>query len=276
MNQSSSTTAPTTATATAPAGAASVSAARPPVSPPSVWRMAWRQLQRDFRAGELRLILLAVALAVAALSAVGFLADRLQSSLARDARTLLGGDAVVASDQPLPADFADTARRMGLATAWTATFPSMARHPQDLSTGLVAVKAVSAGYPLRGRLEIEPGAVAVAGGGGQTLKSVAQGPAAGEAWVDAAVLDLLQIRLGDALLLGDASLRVSAVLRVEPDRGAGFLNFAPRLMMNAGDLASTRLIQPASRVTWRLAVAGREGRGAETARPRPEIGRAHV
>lgn len=262
MNQPSS----ATASASASAGAATVSAARATVSPPPVWRMAWRQLQRDFRAGELRLILLAVALAVAALSAVGFLADRLQSSLARDARTLLGGDAVVASDQPLPADFADTARRMGLATAWTATFPSMARHSQDLSTGLVAVKAVSEGYPLRGRLEIEPVAVAVAGGGGgQTLKSVAQGPAAGEAWVDAAVLDLLQIRLGDALLLGDASLRVSAVLQVEPDRGAGFLNFAPRLMMNAGDLASTRLIQPASRVTWRLAVAGREGRGAETA-----------
>jgi putative ABC transport system permease protein len=124
MNQPTS----ATASASASAGAATVSAARATVSPPPVWRMAWRQLQRDFRAGELRLILLAVALAVAALSAVGFLADRLQSSLARDARTLLGGDAVVASDQPLPADFADTARRMGLATAWTATFPSMARH----------------------------------------------------------------------------------------------------------------------------------------------------
>lgn len=229
--------------------------------------MAWRQFLRDFRAGELRLIGLAVILAVAALSSVGFFSDRLQAGLARDARSLLGGDAVVASDQPLPRAFADTATQMGLKLASTASFPSMARAPDERGgqSLLVSVKAASAGYPLRGLLRIsgEPGAT----GDVATLpeRAVAQGPAPGSTWVDAAVLDALQLQLGDTLMLGDAGLRITAVLRVEPDRGAGFLNFAPRVLMHTTDLDATRLIQPASRVTWRLAVAAHEGRGASTA-----------
>src|SRR3954471_14473388 len=90
----------------------------------SLWHLAWRQMARDFRAGELRLLVVAVTLAVAALSAVGFFADRLNHGLARDARQLLGGDAIVASDQPLPPAFADKARELGLKTANTSTFPS--------------------------------------------------------------------------------------------------------------------------------------------------------
>src|SRR4026209_300254 len=67
-----------------------------PLRSASLWHLAWRQLGRDFRAGELRLLIGAVTLAVAALSAVGFFADRLNHGLTRDARQLLGGDAVIA------------------------------------------------------------------------------------------------------------------------------------------------------------------------------------
>src|SRR5436190_18955933 len=111
--------------------------------PASLWRLAWRQLARDFRAGELRLLVVAVMLAVAALSAVGFFADRINGGLARDARQLLGGDAIVSSDQPAPAQFADKARALGLATATTAAFPSMGRAPDDKggASRLVTVKA---------------------------------------------------------------------------------------------------------------------------------------
>ena len=132
-----------------------------PNKPPSVLHLAWRQLLRDFRAGELRLMLVAVALAVAAICSVGFFADRLQAGLARDALTLLGGDAVVASDQPLPASFETTAREMGLKTARNVRFPSMARAPDARggASKLVSVKAVSAGYPLRGTLRISPAAL---------------------------------------------------------------------------------------------------------------------
>src|SRR5437868_9001656 len=97
----------------------------------SLWHLAWRQLTRDFRAGELRLLMFAVTLAVAALCAVGFFADRLNLGLTRDARQLLGGDAIIASDQPTPPSLVAQARAMQLAVANSAIFPSMARAGDD-------------------------------------------------------------------------------------------------------------------------------------------------
>ncbi|MFI4930748.1 MAG: ABC transporter permease [Burkholderiales bacterium] len=212
--------------------------------------MAARQLRRDLRAGELRLLVVAVTLAVAALTAVGFLADRLNAALARDARALLGGDAIVASDLPAPPGFAAQAAQLKLRTATQTSFPSMARATEARGGGarLVSVKAVSEAYPLRGRLTLRG-----ADGLEQTL---AAAPARGRAWVDAAVLGSLKLSLGDALLLGDAQFTIERVITLEPDRGTGFVNFAPRVMIAQADLEGTGLIQPGSRVSYRLAVAG--------------------
>ena len=89
--------------------------------------LGWRTLWRDWRAGELRLLLVAVTLAVAALTSVGFFADRLDNGLQRDARQLLGGDVVIASDQPAPARFSQQAQALGLQQVNTLGFPTMAR-----------------------------------------------------------------------------------------------------------------------------------------------------
>lgn len=228
----------------------------------SVWTLGWRSLWRDLRAGELRLLAVAVVLAVAALSAVGFFADRLQAGLARDARQLLGGDVVVASDQPPAAAFVEQARAWGLATVATATFPTMARasDAQGGASRLVALKSVDEGYPLRG-------SVTLSDGPGQPETAARGIPGRGTAWVDAALLEALDLKLGDALLLGDASFTLAKLIVVEPDRGAGFMNFAPRVLINSADLPATRLVQPASRIGYRLAVAadgsaGREGQAA--------------
>ncbi len=213
-------------------------------------RLGCRQLWRDLRAGELRLLMLSVALAVAALTAVGFLADRMQTGLWRDARQLLGGDAVVVSDRPTPEAAQQEAVRRGLVTNTNVGFPTMARVPQaDGASRLVALKAVAPGYPLRGALELRRDADAA-------QDSI---PPRGQVWVDQALLDALDLAPGQTLALGERVLRISAVIEREPDRGAGFMNFAPRVMMNIADLASTALVQPASRVTWRMAVAGPEG-----------------
>src|SRR3954451_20244602 len=96
---------------------------------PSAWQLGWRTLWRDLRAGELKLLLVAVTLAVAALTAVGFFADRLKGGLARDARQLLGGDAVLVSDNPTPPAFVQQARAMGLQATTNIVFPTMARAP---------------------------------------------------------------------------------------------------------------------------------------------------
>jgi putative ABC transport system permease protein len=118
-------------------------------------RLGWRTLWRDLRAGELRLLIVAVLLAVAALTAVGFFADRLQGGLKRDARQLLGGDAVIVSDNPTPEAFVAQAKSLGLEGTGTYGFPTMARaeDAQGGASKLVALKAVTAGYPLRGSLQ---------------------------------------------------------------------------------------------------------------------------
>ena len=221
------------------------------VRPPRLWHVAARQTWRDFQAGELRLLALAVLLAVAALTAVAFFADRLNAGLARDARQLLGGDAVVASDQPAPAGLSQRAQALGLQTAFSAGFPSMGRAPDSRggASRLVAVKAVSPNYPLRGQLQLKSGPEAL-------VQVAPGGPPRGVVWVDEAVLESLGLSMGDDLLLGDATLKIERLIVVEPDRGAGFLSFAPRVMLHMADLPATGLVQPASRITWRLAVAG--------------------
>jgi putative ABC transport system permease protein len=219
----------------------------------SFWRLGWRTLWRDVRSGELRLLVLAVTLAVAALTAVGFFADRLQGGLQRDARQLLGGDAVVATDNPTPTVFTQQAQRQGLRAVHTLTFPTMARASdmQGGSAKLVALKAVEPGYPLRGALRIKSRTGAI--------EKVAQSiPEPGQVWVETQLMDALGLSMGDALLLGNSRFTIAAAIAVEPDRGTGFMNFSPRVMVNSADIEATSLIQPASRISYRMAVAGDE------------------
>lgn len=225
------------------------------------WSLGWSSLVRDWRAGELRLLVLAVTLAVAALTAVGFFADRLQGGLTRDASALIGGDAVVSSDHALPGAFEARARELGLTATQTLGFPTMgrARDEEGGAARLVALKAVGEGYPLRGTMR-------VAEAQGAPDIATRDIPAPGTAWVDEALLVALNLKMGDPLLLGDTSLRIARIVVVEPDRGGGFMSFAPRVMLNAADLPATGLVQPASRLTYRLAVAGDTARVTDFSR----------
>ncbi|WP_423460736.1 ABC transporter permease [Ottowia sp. VDI28] len=214
--------------------------------------LGWRTLWRDLRSGELRLLMVAVTLAVAALTAVGFFSDRLQSGLQRDARQLLGGDAVVVTDTPPAAEWRQQADAQGLQSVLTLSFPTMGRAAdgQGGATRLVALKAVGPGYPLRGSLRLTQTLEDTTGAATREI------PARGEAWVEPPLLEALGLRVGDTLLLGDGSLRIAHLISFEPDRGSGFMSFAPRVMINEADLPATNLVQPASRITYRLALAG--------------------
>jgi putative ABC transport system permease protein len=219
----------------------------------SYLRLGWRTLWRDVRSGELRLLIVAVTLAVAALTAVGFFADRLQGGLQRDARQLLGGDAVVSSDNPPPPAFEDMARSLRLQVVHTLGFPTMARasDAQGGAAKLVALKVVEPGYPLRGKLRVTTAPDAPDAPTSDT-------PAKGEAWVEAGLLDAVGLKVGDPLLLGDARFTVGRIITIEPDRGGGFMSFSPRVMITRADVEGTGLIQPASRLNYRMAVAGAE------------------
>lgn len=208
---------------------------------------ALRQLRSAWRAGEIRVLLFALVLAVAAMTAVGFFADRIEAALGRQGGMLLGGDLVVVSDHPVPPSFAEQANKSGLRTAQTMEFPSMVMRGEI--GRLSEIKAVSAGYPLRGKLAIadEPFA---------PVRNPEGVPAPGEVWIEPRLASLLEVRQGEVLGVGERQLKVAAILQEEPARGGDMFSFAPRLMMNIDDVASTGLIQYGSRVRYRLLVAG--------------------
>jgi putative ABC transport system permease protein len=217
-------------------------------------KLSLRMTARDWRAGELRFLLIALIIAVSALSAVGFFVDRMRAGLNRDAHQLLGADLLINADTPLAPAWRAEAQRRGLVLADTVTFPSMAQagEGEQSVAQLASVKAVSPGYPLRGQLKISTEAAQATAALGSKTKAT---PEAGSVWVDANVLTALKTGIGGTLRLGEKQFRIAQLIASEPDRGASFANFAPRVMLALGDLAATGLVDNGSRVTYRLQVA---------------------
>lgn len=219
----------------------------------NILAFSFRMLRRDARAGELHLLVLALVVAVAALSAVAFFTDRVDRALAREANQLLGADLLLIADHPWSAAFPDGARQAGLSVVQTQSFPSMvsAGSGEGSRVQLAEIKAVEAGYPLRGRLRTAPELHAP--------DAPANGiPVAGIVWVEERLATALNLAVGDPIAVGQVALRVGAILTQEPDRGVNFFSVAPRLLMNLSDLGRTGLVGTGSRVSYRLLVAGEE------------------
>ncbi len=217
------------------------------LGPGTVLMLAMRMLARDWRAGEQRLLALALVVAVASVTTVAFFADRVSRSLTSEANQLLGADLVVVSDKPIAGRFMQAAQRLELSTTEAVRFPSMSQYGGR--TLLTEVKAIAPGYPLRGQLRIRSSEAGIDFKPGGI-------PVVGEVWVDDRLLRRLGLKIGDRLGLGEREFTVAAMVSEEPESSAGFINLGPRLMMNAADLASTGLIQSGSRVSYRLFVAG--------------------
>ena len=207
-----------------------------------------RGLRRELRSSELAWLLVALTLSVAALSSVSFLADRMQRAFQFDARQLLAADMLLAGDRPIPERFLVEAQARNLQMAQTVVFPSMATVGSH--SKLSSLKAVSSNYPLRGQLQIDRQKETLA------MSKQENGPSKGMVWVDLAMLNSLHAKVGDQITLGDQRFTIDAILLRELDRGAGFMNFAPRVMMSLDDLPATGLIGFGSRVTYRLLLTG--------------------
>ena len=216
----------------------------------SPWRIALRLLRQDWRSGDLALLAAALVLTVAAVTTVGFFTDRIESAMARQGGELIAADLAVDGSSAAPEHYREQAAALGLASARTLEFPSVVmgeRGPQ-----LVQVKAVDDAYPLRGRLRVRSGF-----DGPESTAD--RGPPAGEVWVESRLLRLLDAAIGDTVGLGEARLRIGAVLSFEPDRGGNLFQLAPRVLMSQSDLAATGLVSEASRVHHRLLLAGNTG-----------------
>lgn len=222
--------------------------------------LLWRLFRRDLHARAWRTLLFAVTIAIAALTAVGLLASRMERLLAIEANTLLAADAVIVADHPVPEHFFRAASDRGLKLAQLTTFPSMARKGE--LTALASIKAATDGYPLRGQLKIAPdGAVGAV-------------PRPGEIMVDARLAALLDAQPGDRVRVGNLDLKLAAILEREPDGSLDFSGTQPRLLMNATDLPASGLIGFGSRARYRLLVAGvPKDVGTWVAAAKPRLGR---
>lgn len=211
------------------------------------YRLGFRLLRRELAAGELRVMAGALVIAVGALTAVGFSTDRVAQAMRLGATELLAADLLMASSNPIDPVWARRAHRHGLVTARTLSFRSMLANGERLL--LAEVKAVSEGYPLRGRLEVAK----IPFGATRPTRTI---PSPGTVWLDGRLLSALGLGLGQTVQLGAAQFTVAEILAFEPDRGGELFHIAPRLLMNLADVPRTELVQPASRVTHRLLLAG--------------------
>ncbi len=212
-----------------------------------VLRFALRNLWRDFKSGELSVLLLALAVAVLSLTAVGFFTSRISQGVRAQAAEVLAADLRLEAPNPIPVRYFADARARGLKSAQILSFPTAIFNGDD--SQLAGLNAVTAGYPLRGHVRIADTPFGVA-------RATDRIPGRGEVWVDARILAQLKIALGTSLRIGAANFRVTAVLDYRPDQGTGFVNLAPAALMNYDDVASTKLIQPGSRVTYAALFAG--------------------
>lgn len=210
-------------------------------------RFAWRACKRDLHAGELRVLALALLIAVASVTAVGFFTDRIGRAMERQAADVLAADLLVTSGFPIPEEIVAQASSNGLAVATHVRFPSVVINKQDESQ-LVAVKAVSDGYPLRGQVRLEqidnPG-----------VSAPIATPERGTVWVDVQLKNVLALEQGSTITLGASDFRVERLITYEPDRGQNVFELAPRIMMNGKDLSAAELIGEGSRARYTLLMA---------------------
>ncbi|WP_241505802.1 ABC transporter permease [Parahaliea mediterranea] len=209
---------------------------------------ARRMLARDWRGGELGILVAALVLAVAVVTGISAFTTRLQSALEQESHRFLAADAVLRSSREAPATLLEEAGRRGLQTATTLSFPSMI-YAGDEAMVLASVKAASDRYPLRGELTYSSEPF------GEVL-SAAQGPQPGTVWLDSRLFALLDVAVGDSVSIGEAEFTVVAATRTEPDQAAGLASFGPRVLMHYSDIPATGVVQPGSRVEYRQLYAG--------------------
>lgn len=212
----------------------------------NVLKYSFRLLLRDWRAGELRVLFIAVVLAVASVTSVGFFTDRVEQTLRQQANELLAADLVVSADHTLRPLFSDAARTRKLQIVEVRQLRSMVLAGE--LNQLVELKAVAPGYPARGQLRL-----AAPRGGEVRAVDI---PRPGTVWVEPDLLRRLQLKVGDTITLGAAQFKLAEVITYEPDRGGNMFSIAPRVLLRLDDLAATQLLQEGSRAQYQLLVAG--------------------
>jgi putative ABC transport system permease protein len=213
---------------------------------PRIFLSAWRMLRRDLASGELFILLIALVLSVCAMTSVSFIVERAGKGFAAQANQLLGADVVLRSDTEIKPDQAKLANIAGLQSAQTVSLLSMIQSKDNLR--LSELKAISAHFPLRGKIELVNAP--------ENLAAQGFAPKPGHAWLTRAGATQLDVKVGERLRVGQLQLQVDALIAAEPDVSLDYFTSQPRLIFNLEDLPRTGLIQEGSRASYRLLVTG--------------------
>ena len=223
-----------------------------------MFKLSLRFLVRDWKAGELNLLAMALIICVASITTVSFFTNRVERAMHEQSSELLAADFVIAAKIPIKPERRKRADDYGLSSSYMKLLRSVILVDNSESGAaasgldnlkLVEIKAVDDNYPLRGQLKLsnEPFAEGF---------SYQGAPSSGEVWVPQRLLQAFQIPLGTKVTLGGKEFVISKIIEYEPDRGGDFFRMAPRLMMNISDLPATQLVQKGSRINHRLLISG--------------------
>lgn len=204
-------------------------------------KLAWRLLKRDWYVGELRILIIALVIAVTSITAIGLFTQRIQLALSDQTGRFLGADLLLSSPRPVAPSILDKAQQTGLSHSAGISFSSVVMANDQFQ--LAHIKAVDKHYPLIGEIRISDSRYA-------EPQSVLHGPVKGEVWLSQRILDSLNINTGASIELGERNFRVSAMLVQDPGETGGFASFAPRALMNRLDVDSIGIIKPGSRVKY--------------------------
>ncbi|WP_196140449.1 ABC transporter permease [Aliikangiella sp. G2MR2-5] len=225
--------------------------------------IAWRIFKRDWKRKDLLVLLLSMAVAMASISVIYLVIDRIESATEREVADVLGADVVIASPREVPVKWLERADNLGLKSAQSVEFSSVLFAKEKLQ--LASIKAVSDGYPLKGRIEIAEKPYAES-------RILNTSPARGKLWLEPRLFSILSVQKADQVEVGYTELEVDGAIMLQPGQGSTLFNIAPTAIINIDDLAATKIIQPGSRVSYRYFFSGDdEALKAFTEQIKPEL-----
>jgi putative ABC transport system permease protein len=211
-------------------------------------KFALRMFARDWRSGELRILIISLLVAIGGLTAINVVVDRVDRGMSRETSQILGADRVIRSPRPLADTLLEQADKFGLNRSDGLRFRTMVVAGSEFQ--LASVRAVDHAYPLAGELRIAENLL-------ETGKQIRGAPASGNVWVAPRLLHALKISLHEQIDIGVHTFAVSGIIDTEPGN-VDFIDFAPSLIMSLNDVPATEVIQPGSRMSYRYDFSGDE------------------
>ena len=203
-------------------------------------RWAWREI----RQGQLWLVTLALSLIIACVFALSALVSRVEAIIVDQGRSALTADRVLVSSQPIDLSQLKALSTDAVKVAQQIRFGTMAF--SDNGMQLVSVKAVDSVFPLRGELNLQSADAAL-------LEHHVKPQ---QLWLAERLFSLLNVKVGDVLMLGDAELTVSGRITQDPELSFNPFSQMPTVFINQQDIEAVGGVQPGSRISYRYYFLG--------------------